>query len=240
MTSFVNDLNIMVVGATGGIGRAFVDYFAAMDTVKTIHACARSNYQPTSDKIKSHHIDYGNEDTIANAMADIAEPLDIIIVATGFLGLEPEKSLRDLSADKFNEQFLANTIGPSLVAKHACPKMRKGNKSVFACLSARVGSISDNNTMGGWYAYRASKAALNMVLKNTAIEIGRTNKDAIIMGLHPGTVDTSLSKPFQGHVPTGKLFTPTYAVSNMMDVVLNASTDQSGQLYAYDGQKIQP
>jgi NAD(P)-dependent dehydrogenase (short-subunit alcohol dehydrogenase family) len=105
-----------------------------------------------------------------------------------------------------------------LVAKHFLPKLNRENLSVFTALSARVGSISDNQ-LGGWYAYRASKAALNMVIKNAAIEIGRRNNKVIIVGLHPRTVDSNLSRPFQGNVPDGKLFTPKYSVQKLLEIL---------------------
>jgi NAD(P)-dependent dehydrogenase (short-subunit alcohol dehydrogenase family) len=115
--------------------------------------------------------------------------------------------------------------------------MRKDDKSVFACLSARVGSISDNG-LGGWYAYRASKAALNMVLKNLSIEAQRRYKQMIILGLHPGTVNSSLSEPFQGNVSKEKLFTPLYSAEKLLSVIENATIKNSGDIIAWDGQRI--
>ena len=126
-----------------------------------------------------------------------------------------------------------------MVAKHFLPKLNKENRSIFAALSARVGSISDNQ-LGGWYAYRTSKAALNMVIKNAAIEIGRLNKKAIIVGLHPGTVDSNLSMPFQGNVPDGKLFTPEYSVQKLLQVLTNLTSEQSGKCFAWDGTEVKP
>ena len=112
-------------------------------------------------------------------------------------------------------------------------------ESIFAALSARVGSISDNQ-LGGWYSYRASKAALNMIIKNIAIEISRVNKKAIIVGLHPGTVDSNLSKPFQGNVPYGKLFTPEYSTQKLVEVLKSLTSKQSGKCFAWDGKEILP
>jgi NAD(P)-dependent dehydrogenase (short-subunit alcohol dehydrogenase family) len=107
----------------------------------------------------------------------------------------------------------------------------------MAALSARVGSIGDNH-LGGWYAYRAAKSALNMIIRCTSIEIKRNNNNAIIIGLHPGTVDTNLSKPFQGHVPDQKLFTPEYSTGKMLEVINSVSTEDSGHVFAYDGEKL--
>jgi NAD(P)-dependent dehydrogenase (short-subunit alcohol dehydrogenase family) len=192
----------------------------------------------------THTIDYACEISIAAAAARAAEskPLDLVIVATGLLHqgeLQPEKSLRDLSADKFARIFSANTITPALIAKYFIPKLNKTEPAVFAVLSARVGSISDNQ-LGGWYAYRASKAALNMVIKNAAIEVGRKNKQAIIVGLHPGTVASDLSKPFQAKVAEGKLFTPAFAAANLLAVIAGLTAAHTGKCIAWDGQEILP
>jgi NAD(P)-dependent dehydrogenase (short-subunit alcohol dehydrogenase family) len=166
----------------------------------------------------------------------------MVIVATGILyenKIMPEKSLRDLSAEKFLRLFEVNTILPALVLKHFIPRLNRENRSVFAALSARVGSISDNK-LGGWYAYRASKVALNMIIKNAAIEIHRKNKQAIIVGLHPGTVDSNLSKPFQSNVPDGKLFTPDYSVKMLLEVLSNLTSESSGRCFSWEGKEVEP
>ena len=111
--------------------------------------------------------------------------------------------------------------------------------SIFAALSARVGSISDNQ-LGGWYAYRASKAALNMIIKTAAIEVRRRNPHAIVVGLHPGTVDSDLSKPFQGNVPEGKLFTPDFAAGKLLTVLEGLAPAQTGRCFGWDGEEILP
>lgn len=126
---------------------------------------------------------------------------------------------------------------PALVAKHFLPLLARDRKSVFAALSARVGSISDNQ-LGGWHAYRASKAALNMLLRTFAIELARRNPRAVCVGLHPGTVDTGLSAPFQANVPEGKLFTPDFAAARLLEVVDRLKPDDSGHVFAWDGQLI--
>jgi NAD(P)-dependent dehydrogenase (short-subunit alcohol dehydrogenase family) len=132
---------------------------------------------------------------------------------------------------------MINTIGPALTMKYFASKLKKDRKSVIAALSARVGSISDNH-LGGWYGYRASKAALNMIIRTASIEVARRNKQACVVGLHPGTVDTSLSKPFHDHVPEGKLFAPEYAASQLLNVLNNLTARDTGYVFAYDGQKI--
>jgi NAD(P)-dependent dehydrogenase (short-subunit alcohol dehydrogenase family) len=153
--------------------------------------------------------------------------------------MRPEKSLRELSAAKFQRLFEVNTVVPALIAKHFLPRMNTESHSFFGILSARAGSISDNQ-MGGWYAYRAAKAALNMVIKNAAIEIGRRNKQAIIVGMYPGMVDSDLSKPFQRGVPKEKIFTPTFAVQQLIKVMTSLSPEDSGHFFDWDGQEVLP
>jgi len=166
--------------------------------------------------------------------------VDLIIVATGLLHddkTQPEKTIRQVSLQAFQDVLTVNTIGPALIAKHFYSKMPTKRRTVFAAVSARVGSISDNR-LGGWYAYRASKAALNMVLKTLSIEWGRRNPQAICIGLHPGTVDTNLSAPFQTNVVRGRLFTAERAAEKLVQVVENITVQDSGNLFAFDGTKV--
>jgi NAD(P)-dependent dehydrogenase (short-subunit alcohol dehydrogenase family) len=244
LSSFGHNLHVAIIGASGGIGSAFVAHLAADDQVSQIDAFSRSPQQSTNPKVKTHPIDYAHESAIATAADVIATPLDLVIVTTGLLHgrlhnvhMHPEKSIRALSAEAFAAAFQVNTIGPALVAKHFLPKLSKERKAVFAVLSARLSSISDNH-LGGWYAYRASKAALNMVLKNAAIEMARRNKLTTIVGLHPGTVDTALSQPFQANVPVGKLFTPDQASVYLLKVINQLTPTDSGNLFAWDGTQI--
>ncbi|MEM6603568.1 MAG: SDR family NAD(P)-dependent oxidoreductase [Pseudomonadota bacterium] len=232
---------ILITGASGAIGGAFVQYYAQKYTDAVIHAISRADTDFTAPNIKKHIIsDYSEADL--TPIADKIDVIDMAIVTNGILcdgDIRPEKSLRDLSEEKFTRLFAVNTIIPAMLAKVFVPKLNKTNRSVFAALSARVGSISDNH-IGGWYAYRASKAALNMIIKNIAIEMGRKNKHAIIVGLHPGTVDSALSKPFQGNVPNGKLFTPDYSVEKLSHVIEGLTVQNSGNSFAWDGAEILP
>ena len=227
--------NIAIIGASGAIGGACVRRLVERYPAAHVHAFARD---------AELSIDYDDEASIAAAaeLAAQAGPLDLVLVATGMLhsgNTLPEKSLRDLSADKFARIFAANTITPALLAKHFLPRLSRERPAVFAAISARVGSISDNQ-LGGWYAYRASKAALNMVIKNAAIEMSRRNKKAIVVGLHPGTVDSPLSKPFQANVAAGKLFTPEYSAQKLVQVLEKLTPAHSGQCLAWDGEVIAP
>ena len=235
--------NITIIGASGGIGNAVIEHLSKSAKFEKILACGRSEISFNSPNIEYQTIDLTDEATIEAAAKRASEigPQDLVFVTTGFLhnnDIKPEKSIRDLSIEGFEQNFAINTIGPALVAKHFLPVMRKDTKSVFACLSARVGSISDNG-LGGWYAYRASKAALNMVLKNLSIEAQRRYKQMIILGLHPGTVNSSLSEPFQGNVSKEKLFTPLYSAEKLLSVIENATIKNSGDIIAWDGQRIE-
>lgn len=244
--------NIAVIGSSGAIGGALAERLSLIYPDACLHTFSRTstvdkgdNRDNTSATNRTEHlIDYSDEASIESAAATAAKdlPLDLVMVTTGILhgdGLLPEKSLRDLSAEKFQQLFSANAIVPALIAKYFLPQLNRNQRSVFAVLSARVGSISDNH-LGGWYAYRASKAALNMIIKNAAIEIGRRNQQAIVVGLHPGTVDSELSRPFQANVPKGKLFTPEFSASQMLSVLQELTPEQSGRCFAWDGKEIDP
>ncbi|MEO0466790.1 MAG: SDR family NAD(P)-dependent oxidoreductase [Pseudomonadota bacterium] len=234
-------MNSVVFGASGGIGRAVVEHL--LTRASTVIAVSRSGADiPGATSLAA---DFTDETEIAAAAAKIGETTtpDLVIVASGLLsgpdGLEPEKSYRHQSMDAFQRVFAINTFAPALVAKHMFPLMPRKERAVFAALSARVGSISDNR-MGGWHAYRASKAALNMLIRNFAIEQARRNPNFIVVGLHPGTVDTGLSKPFQSGVPDTQLFTPSHSAGQMLDVLESLTPDHSGQVFDYAGEPIAP
>jgi NAD(P)-dependent dehydrogenase (short-subunit alcohol dehydrogenase family) len=151
--------------------------------------------------------------------------------------MRPEKRLADLSADALARAFAVNAIGPLLVARHFEPLLAHGERAVFASLSARVGSIEDNR-LGGWYAYRASKAAQNQFTRTLAVEWARSRRNVICVALHPGTTDTDLSRPFQGNVPAGKLFEVDYAVTQLLQVIDRLQPADSGQFLAWNGDRI--
>ncbi|MEM7070171.1 MAG: SDR family NAD(P)-dependent oxidoreductase [Pseudomonadota bacterium] len=225
--------NIAIIGASGTIGSAFKTLLSKKYPYASLYAFARKC---------EYRIDYHCEQSIADSakLASKNKPLDLVIIANGILhddNMMPEKSLRECSANKFRHILEVNMIVPALIAKHFLPNLNRTRPAIFAALSARVGSISDNR-LGGWYAYRASKAALNMIIKNAAIEISRKNKQAIIVGLHPGTVDSDLSKPFQRNIPKEKLFTPAYATQKMLDVLKDLTPQHSGRCFAWDGKEI--
>lgn len=244
LESFGPAVNAAVVGASGGLGRAFVNGLAGCPNVDRITTFSRSDPGFVDPKIAWTHMDLEDERTITRAAgeaAEITEVYHIAIVATGILHdgaeLQPEKSWRALDGAALEKALRVNTIGPALVAKHFLPRLARDRKAVFAALSARVGSIADND-LGGWYAYRASKAALNMLIKTLSIELARRNSCALCVALHPGTVDTALSKPFQRAVPDGKLFSPGVAANNLLGVLDQATAEDTGCLLAWDGTTI--
>jgi len=236
-------MRAVIIGSSGGIGAALCEQLAARDSVSAVYALSRAGEKPSGTKIIALPLDVKNEDSIADAAQAIAADgaPDLVIVAAGILsdenGLMPEKSLRQQSADAFETVFAVNTIGPALVAKHFLPIMPRKARAVFAALSARVGSISDNR-IGGWHAYRASKAALNMLIRNYAIEQARRNEAFIAVGLHPGTVDTALSKPFQSGVPDKQLFRPDQSARYLLDVIDGLSPSDSGKVFDWAGKEI--
>ena len=235
---------IAIIGASGAIGRALAHAYAAQYPTATVHVLSRQFNCNAIPNAHGHTVDYSDEASIAQAAERAAHdgPLDIVIVATGILhdgALMPEKTLGALSMDHFNRVLHANTVVPAIVAKYFLPKLSTTSRSVFAALSARVGSISDNR-LGGWYAYRASKAAVNMIIKTAAIEMQRVNKHAIVVGLHPGTVDSALSKPFQARVPQDRLFTPAYAAERLMTVLARLQPEDTGSCLDWQGVPIQP
>lgn len=244
LDNFGEGLNVAVIGASGGIGRAFVMHLATSSQVEQVYSFSRTRSEIESDKLTYHILDFTDERSIQMAVQSVPNGVmfDVIIVATGLLhdgDIMPEKGLKDLDLQKFHDIFAINSFGPAMIMKHFLPRIHKDKRSVFAALSARVGSISDNQ-LGGWYAYRASKSALNMLIKNAAIEMGRRYKKVSIISLHPGTVDTNLSKPFQGHVPDQKLFTPEYAAEKMLEVMNAVTPEQSGKIFDYLGKEIEP
>ena len=229
--------NVAIIGASGAIGQTFPMYLV---NTKMLIKCSVFVRSPQHDDDIA--LELTSEDSITTAVKQINCSLDYVIVATGQLhnsDFTPEKSLRTLSQTAFEHFFAVNTIGPALIIKAFSPLLIKTDRSVMALLSARLGSITDNH-LGGWYSYRASKAALNMVIKTASIELGRSNKKASLIGLHPGTVDSALSKPFQANITKDKCFTPSFAVSKMMQVIDQVKVEDSGDCFAYDGKKIVP
>ena len=242
LSNFAHGLNTVVIGANGGIGAALTAALQSSDQVGRLWALSRSGAGDADHvvdrKMISGQLDLLEPASITAAATAITEPLDLVIVATGMLR-DPERDLRQLDAARLALNFAVNATGPALVAQAFLPKLRTDRRTVFVALSARVGSIGDNR-LGGWYAYRASKAALNQLMRTLAIEHARKNPLGVCVGLHPGTVDTPLSKPFQRGVAADKLFTPEYSAVRLLEVIGQLTPADSGGLFAWDGARIAP
>ncbi|WP_324809157.1 SDR family NAD(P)-dependent oxidoreductase [Sphingomonas sp. LY29] len=223
----------IVIGASGGIGAALASTLQSRGD--DVVALSRSS---------SPAVDYDQPDSVAAAAEALrAEaPFDSIIVATGVLhgdGVQPEKSLRAIEAEALDRYFRINATGPALVIRHFPGLLPRDRRAVFAVLSARVGSIGDNR-LGGWIGYRASKAALNQIVRTAAIELARTHPQAILVGLHPGTVDTPLSAPFQRNLSEGQLLDPDDSAARLLAVLDALTPADSGGCFAPDGSRIVP
>jgi NAD(P)-dependent dehydrogenase (short-subunit alcohol dehydrogenase family) len=216
-----------VFGASGGIGSEVCRQLAA-DGHK-VWAFSRAG-QPS--------IDCTVEQDVARAVELVEGDLDMVVVASGFLHDEqfvPEKTLRRLEPEHLLHSFIVNAMGPALVIKHFAPRLAKDRKAVLMVISAKVGSIEDNRA-GGWFSYRASKAALNQIIKTTAIEMARTHPWAVCLSFHPGTVDTGLSRPFRRNGLVLK--SPSEAARDLLAVAEMAAPAQSGRLLDYAGSVI--
>lgn len=219
----------LVLGAGGAIGSAFVEALQADPSCARVHMLSRNT---------SPRLDYHDPASVAAAAEALRvhAPFHWVIVATGALhtpAAQPEKRLADLRLEAMEEIFRLNTFGPALVLRHFAPLLDR-QRSVMALLSARVGSVGDNR-LGGWYSYRASKAALNMLVKTAAIEMRRTHPGAVLSALHPGTVRSALSRPFRGD-EIGR--EPAQAAAEMLRALGNLRPEDSGCFLAYDGQRI--
>ncbi len=230
-TSFPEGGVAVVIGARGGLGAAFVEALAADPAFSRVIGLGR-NTLPALDLLSEASIE-----ACARHVAGLGVPR-LIINATGILHgpeLEPEKSWRQLDAQAMATAFALNAIGPALLMKHFLPILPRAGKSVFATLSAKVGSIADNR-LGGWYSYRASKAAQNQLLRTAAIELRRRNPEAVCVALHPGTVDTALSAPF---AKAGlQVQPPALAVQRLLEVIDRLHAEDSGSFRDYRGEQL--
>ena len=221
----------VVIGATGGIGDALIRALGEDAAYDTVVALSRGSTPP---------LELTSEESVAAAAAFIAAQGTprLVIDATGVLQSEtvkPEKSWREIDAAQMARSFAINAIGPALVMKHFLPLLPREGSAVFATLSARVGSIGDNR-LGGWYSYRASKAALNQLVRTAAIELNRRSPNAICVALHPGTVDTGLSASF---AKTGlEVQTPEQAARRLLAVIQRLTAADSGGFFDYKGEAI--
>jgi len=214
----------LIIGDTGGIGAALAQ--ALRDRGTDVTGLSRRN-----------GLDLTDPASVAATLGRLDPPFDLIIVATGILappGQSPEKSLRALDAAAMAQVFAVNTIGPALILRESPRLLPRTGRSVLAVLSARVGSIGDNR-LGGWHSYRASKAALNQILRGTAIELGRTHKEAVCVALHPGTVATRFTEDYRGrHAAVA----PEAAAGNLLRVIEGVTVAQTGGFLDWAGEVV--
>lgn len=232
----------VVFGASGGIGCALTEALAASGRFDRIHAGARRLPADLPLGVEPFAFDLVDEASIAEAARSIGGPVELVLVTSGVLqdlgrAITPEKSFRSIDAAAMAQILAINTIGPAMIAKHFLPLLPRNRRAVFAALSARVGSIGDNR-LGGWHSYRASKAALNMLVVNFAIELKRSHPHAVVAALHPGTVNTGLSLPFQRGVAPERLVSPAAAAGHLLAVIETLTPADSGGLFAWDGTRL--
>jgi NAD(P)-dependent dehydrogenase (short-subunit alcohol dehydrogenase family) len=215
----------LVIGASGGIGAAISNALLARGW--DVVGLSRSN----------DDFDVTDPDAVAEGLGRLTGVFDLVFVAVGVLAAEggaPEKSLSAIEADQMRRVFAVNTIGPALILRHATNLLPRERRGVIATLSARVGSIGDNR-IGGWYSYRASKAALNQIVHGAAIELGRTHKQSICVALHPGTVETPFTAKYAGR---HKTVPADEAAANLLAVIDDLTPEETGGFYDYAGKEI--
>ncbi len=216
-------MRALVIGATGGIGAAVADALGARGGA-------------VAGLSRADGLDVTDEASVAAALSRLEGPVDLVFVATGALappGQGPEKALRAVDPAQMAAQFAVNATGPLLVLKHALRLMPRDRRAVFAVLSARVGSIGDNR-LGGWYSYRASKAALNQLIRTASVEVARTHPQAILAALHPGTVATRFTESY----PASEKHAPAEAAAHLLAVIDALTPADTGCFRDWRGQAI--
>lgn len=248
----INNANALIIGSSGGIGLAFVKQLLQDERFTKIYGTYRHHDSSSElialannypNRLVCLSMDITDELQVSEAVKQISVEIDklhLVINCVGLLhdgSLQPEKSLKQINSEHLMRYFQVNSIGGVLLAKHLLPLFRHSDRSIFASISAKIGSIGDNQ-LGGWYGYRASKAALNMFMRTVAIEYSRKSPQTIVVTLHPGTTNTRLSKPFQKNVPADKLFPVERTVTQLLGVIEKLDTGDSGQFFSWDGSKL--
>ena len=240
--------NCLIFGAGHGIGLAIVTHLLETYNHITIHASYRLKKKSSAliqlqekfeKRIELHQLDPLNEEELSAFSKKVAE-FDLLINSIGVLhdsnGLAPEKSLAEVNLGNLTHAFQVNAALTPLLAKYIKPRKNQGHLNAFVSISAKVGSISDNR-MGGWYAYRASKAALNMFLKNIALEYERKNQECLVLSIHPGTTVTELSNPYIEKTSL-KLHSPEETAKNILSVIEGKTLEENGKFYSWDGEEL--
>lgn len=240
---------VLVYGATGGLGLALCDQLLARDDVARVWACARqaeghaglaSLERRHGPRLRHVDVDPLAEPELAGRLADETPRLDLLMCASGLLQgarARAEKSLAQVDQAGLLESYLANAVLPLLLIRQLTPLLKGQHPCQIAALSARVGSIGDNH-LGGWYGYRMAKAALNQGLRCASIELARLNPQSCVLALHPGTTDTALSRSFQARVPVDKLFTPAYAAERLLEVLATRTPAETGSFWDWQGHPV--
>lgn len=248
--------HLFIQGGARGLGLALVERLLEDDERNCVIASTRTPERAEAlHSLREHYgkarlhiigLDITDADSLLaarEAIDAITDRLELMLSCAGLLhddqGLWPEKRFADIEPDNLARAFAVNASGPLLMIKHFHDLLTHGDRAVIASLSARVGSITDNRH-GGWYAYRASKAAQNQITRTAAIELARHSRQLICVGLHPGTVDTGLSQPFQRNVPARQLQTPATAAAHLLEVIAGLEPEQSGQVFDWAGEAIPP
>lgn len=237
--------NALVIGVGGGIGAQVLALLANHGGTQ-VHTVSRQRLTSNHHNV-THHQMLNHDESHISALAETLKQVgqfDLVVCCIGALHgeqnnvlLKPEKRLEDISAQQLESYFRTNTVVPALWLKHLVPIVKGINKAQVVMITARVASISDNR-LGGWYGYRASKAALNMMIKTAQVEYQRRAKNVELISYHPGTVDTNLSKPFQGNVPSGKLFTAEYTASQLLKHLETLDIEQAPHYIDWNNQSI--
>jgi NAD(P)-dependent dehydrogenase (short-subunit alcohol dehydrogenase family) len=240
-----NFKSIIVLGASGAIGSALIGTLLDSANTQHIFALSRTPIESSDARVTSIAINLENETSLIEAAASckVEGGVDLIINTIGILhegdAVRPEKGLKELDPETMVHLFKVNTIGPALVMKHFSPLLARDRTAIIASLSARVGSIGDNKA-GGWYSYRASKAALNQLIRTASIELATRRPHVVCVGLHPGTVRSAMSEPFLQRYTSNEIFEPETAAAALLSVLGGLTPEQTGKIFAWDGQEIQP
>jgi NAD(P)-dependent dehydrogenase (short-subunit alcohol dehydrogenase family) len=251
MNNYQTKTNALIFGASRGIGLGFVKALLEKQDVNIYATYRRTNLSTELLSLETIHyqalhclaVDVTKEDQIANLSDYIQQTeskLHLVINCVGILHqgtLQPEKSLRHINSENLVYYLQVNSIASVLIAKHFLPLFCHSNKSVLAFIGAKIGSIR-NNHLGGWYGYRASKAALNMFMRTIAIEYSRKCPQTIVVSLHPGTTDTDLSKPFQKNIPPHQLFSIEKTVNQLLEVIDSLTANDSGYFVSWEGNRV--
>jgi len=251
MPQFTRDATALIIAASGGIGLAMTRHLLADDRFSRVIATGRDpeNASELKSLSASHSAlelvaldvtQAGDFDALAADLKRRGVRPQLIVYCAGLLhegALQPEKRLEDIEPDALQRVFAVNAFGPALMYRSLLPLLGRNSPCLAAVVSARVGSIEDNR-LGGWYAYRSSKAALNQIMRTATIEARRRFKGCILTCVHPGTTDTSLSRPFQANVPDEKLFSPEFVAERFMAIFEGLEVEDSGAFLAWDGQPI--